>query len=552
MARHRAVQKRQRIRWLIPVLAIVLVGGATVVAKLSSSPSAGSAGGAADCPDALTVVAASSFTPVLSAVAPAVAEGANCARLEVIAADGRGAAAEVTARRADVWIPDDAAWAGIQGVAQLAPAPTAGAGTVLASSPFYLVTDAATAARLTAEGGGWLGLNRLLGEPAADPPTRLVVRDPAGSGDGMLAAGALGEAVWIAQDMDASALALARALPMSRTVPGPDPALPRGPGEIGVVPEYALLPALQGDGPAAGATVLAPADHTALLRYSWLPTAAAAADPARAARLDRLREVLTDDTAASALATAGLRGPNATTAPEDSVPPPLPALTAAPYEVLAPHHVDHVFATWYPADRRADVLVAVDVSNSMNAQLPGSPQRVIDLVKSGFADLGRLLPDDSELGLWEFGLRLDPPRDYRALLPSATLTPQHRNEVDRAIDRLRAGSPGTGLYDTVLAAYLTARDQYRPGVANHVVVLTDGRNESDPGALTLEQLSQRLVESHDPARPVQLTLVTVGDQATAGRLEQALKPIDGYVSQPATAQAVGAVFVHVAAGGLHD
>ncbi len=61
--------------------------------------------------------------------------------------------------------------------------------------------------------------------------------------------------------------------------------------------------------------------------------------------------------------------------------------------------------------------------------------------------------------------------------------------MSAAVGRLRARTAGTGLHDTILAAYLAARDQYRAGVPNHVVVFTDGRNESDPGSLTLEQLT---------------------------------------------------------------
>jgi len=253
MARHQAVSKRVHIGWLVPFLAIVLVGGGAAVAKLSSGDAAPPPTGAAaaECPGALTVVTASSFAPVLTAVAPAVAKGPNCARLDVVTADGRAAAAEVAGRKADVWIPDDAAWAGTQGVVQLAPASTVGSGTVLATSPFYLVTDAGTAGRVTADGAGWLALARLLGRPVGTPPVTLAVRDPAGSGDGMLAAGAVGEAVWIADGMDASAENMLQVMSVTRTVGGAEPALPRSPGEVGVVPEHALLPVLRGGGAAA-------------------------------------------------------------------------------------------------------------------------------------------------------------------------------------------------------------------------------------------------------------------------------------------------------------
>jgi hypothetical protein len=552
MGRHR-VSRHLHIGWLVPLLAIVLVGGGTAVAKLSASRDASPPPPArpAACPDRLTVVAASSFVPVLTALAPSLADGPNCAVLDVAAADGRAAAAEVARRNADVWIPDDAAWGGTQGMAELAAAPAAGAGTVLATSPFYLVADADTARRVTAEGGGWLTLNTLLSRPGEQPPVTLALPDPAGSGDGMLAAGAVGEAVWIANGMDASAESLLKAMAVTRTVTGVEPALPRSPGEVGVLAEHALLPMLRAGGPAAGYRVLAPTDHTALLRYSWFPTAAAVTDPATAGPLGRLLDSLTSDTATPALAAAGLRRPGATGPPGDPVPQ-LPPVTAPPYDVLLPHHVDHVFTTWYPADRRNDVLVAVDVSGSMNARAPGSDRRLIDVVKDGFADMGRVLPDDSQLGLWEFGVKLSPTSDHQVLLPSSALTPAHRDELGAAVSRLRARTAGTGLHDTILAAYLAARDQYREGVPDHVVVFTDGRNESDPGSLTLEQLTQRLVEAQDPARPVRLTVVAFGNQPDVPPLKQALLPVKGYVGQVTTAEGVTRAFMHTAAGGLHD
>ncbi len=89
---------------------------------------------------------------------------------------------------------------------------------------------------------------------------RLAVRDPNGSGDGMVAAGSLGEAVWIKDGMDASSAALSAALRQTRTVPGTLPALPDRPGEVGLVPEYALLAAKR---TAEDAAVLAGTDHTA-------------------------------------------------------------------------------------------------------------------------------------------------------------------------------------------------------------------------------------------------------------------------------------------------
>ena len=45
-------------------------------------------------------------------------------------------------------------------------------------------------------------------------------------------------------------------------------------------------------------------------------------------------------------------------------------------------------------------------------------------------------------------------------------------------------------------------------------------------------------------------MVTFGSPADAKVVEDALKPVDGYVDRLVTADEVAAVFIHVAAGGL--
>ena len=197
---------------LVGALALGVVGTVAVVAVATQSEQTAAP---PPCPTALRVVAAASYAPVLDGVAPALAAGPDCARLDVTVADGRTATARVHELAADVWIPDDAGWAGTPAPAELAEAPTAGAGTVLAASPIYLVTDRDTAQRVRDAGGGWLSLANLVTEPPAGAePVRLAARDPGGSGDGMLGLGAVAEAVWEESGMDASAEALAAALPV--------------------------------------------------------------------------------------------------------------------------------------------------------------------------------------------------------------------------------------------------------------------------------------------------------------------------------------------------
>jgi hypothetical protein len=545
MARHRAGATTER--WILPALGILAVAGlvlAGVLAVLIDSPSertdqlTGSS-----CFGPLRVVTATSFAPVFDGLAAELDRGPDCVRLDVTTADGRAAVKQVADTNADVWIPDDGSWVGAAGSLGLAQAPTAGAGTVLATSPFYMVTDRATGARLQRAGGGWNGLAQLIDQR---PDVRLVVRDPASSGDGMVAAGDAAEAVWLAKDMDASALWLADAKKKTRTVTEDKPALPAKPGEVGIVPEHALLSALSS---VAGMTVLPGTDHTAMLRYSWLPLGGSLANPSRAAALERLRTKLRDPSVARYLKTANLRLPDGKQAPGGGAGS-LPAPQAKPIGVLGAHHIDHVLATWYPADRRTNLLVVVDVSGSMAGHTKGSKATRIDLVRQGSRSLSALLPDDSRMGLWEFGSKLDGDNDYHPLLGIAPLGNSQRRALNSAIDALAAKQTGTGLYDTVLAAYTSARDAYRPGVPNQVLVFTDGRNESDENSMTAAQLAARLKDAADPKRPILLSVVTFGTAADAKVVDQAVTPVDGYVDNLANADEVAAVFIHVAAGGL--
>jgi hypothetical protein len=449
----------------------------------------------------------------------------------------------VAEREADVWIPDDVSWGGVARPGLLAEEGQGSSGTVLATSPIYMVTDTATAARVTAAGGSWLGLSGLVGH---DSGVRLAVRDPNGSGDGMVAAGSLGESVWLKSGMDAASAALSAALKQTRTVPGRAAALPNRPGEVGLVPEYALLAAPQ---TAADAAVLAGTDHTALLRYGWLPSAAAVGTPERAAALDRLLGALKSPDAAGAYAAAKLRRPDGA-APAGAAGR-LPRLAAEPLGILEPHHVDHVFAAWYVQDRRSSILLAVDVSGSMGQPAPGTTTPLIDLVREGCLAVGRMLPDQSSVGVWAFGSLLDPPRDYRVLLPTAQLTEGQRAGLAVAVGKLAAQPTGTGLYDTVLAAYRSATASYREGVGNQVLVFTDGRNEDDHASISAAQFAAGLKAAADPKRPVQLTVVAFGSLSDAAGLQKAIGSVDGYVSSVRTPEQVSAAFLHAAASGLY-
>ena len=542
-ARHAKRSRGPALALGIGALILALALGTVVAFGATGGDSDGGVG----CTN-LRVVTTTSYRPALDAVADDLANGDECVRLGVTAADGRGAEPIVDRERAHVWITDDAAWLERY---QAVEAEEYGANSAeadlsylpLATSPVLFASGPAIAAGIQRAGGGWGGLAALV---ESDQPVAIVAKDPASTGGGLVAIGGLGDAVWDSQGMDASALLLDRAYRSHRTE---ENVLASGlaANEVGLVPEYLLGTDVDG-----GPVITVPSDRTVLMRYSWYVTEVDATDPAiqsaRAKLLDALTKGSSADAAREAAHLRDARGalPEMSDTEDTWVNQQLPPANP----VLDAHKVEHVFATWYAADRKADVLVVVDLSGSMAARAPGSGQPLIALVRQNVKHLADELPSDARLGVWGFGSRLVGDRDYFVVDRFRPLTSEHRQSILSELGRLDARDTGTGLYDTVFAAYQAALADARPAVRFQIMVFTDGQNQDDPQARSAAELRQALAEIADPEAAVGLTVVQVGGGPTT-RLAQALRPIAGEVVTIDSADAVVASFIHLAAGGLH-
>ncbi|MEU7874004.1 hypothetical protein [Dactylosporangium sp. NPDC049140] len=561
MGRHKAGTRSLGavMRGLVLLLAVGLVAGAGWYA-LRGRPTGDDGTG---CPTTLRVVTASSFSTVVSAAGRVLRSGQDCVLLDITAADGRPAGGQLAQVNADVWIPDDASWATVAPPGLLVPTDKdkggavqqeTSAGATIATTPILMVTDQATADKIKGAGGGWLALAGLLDGKSSG--VRLVVRDPSLSGDGLVAAGAVGEAVWLKDGMDASSLALNTTRAVTRTVNHDLAATPNEVGEVGLVPEYALLPIMN---LAPNRVYLSGADHTAIMRYTWLPTAAAARDPQRAAALKRLLASFETTEVRQAISAAGLRGPGQVRPPFEGGSA-LPEPTAPPFDVLAAHHVQHVFATWDPEDRRSNLLIAVDIAGPgtgagsspavIGSAAPGGRQAPIDVLKSGCRVVGDLMPVGSNLGLWE--ISPGQPGGYRKLLPSDRLDDTSRAAFARSVSTLTTHKAGAGLLDTVVAAYQSVRDDWHDDMFNQVFILTDDANKDSTNAQAVAAMVQKLTELQDKERPVTISVVVLGKKDAADRLKAALQPLGAYVDYAQTVDDVQAAFIHVMAGGLHE
>jgi hypothetical protein len=231
----------------------------------------------------------------------------------------------------------------------------------------------------------------------------------------------------------------------------------------------------------------------------------------------------------------------------------LPTLSTPAFDVLTDHRVEHVLAAWKPTERRARILVVIDVSQSMNARAPGSDKPLLNVVAEGCLALAKLLPDDSTLGVWVFGTQLQGTRDHQVLVPPGPLDARQRGELPAALGDLRTRRTGTGLYDTVLAAYradLSSPVEDAPPA--HVLVFTDGRNEADPGSVSSAELGRQLLAARRVQQPRSLSVLAFGRPTGRDEVTAAIKPVGGYLEPALTAQDVTAAFVHLAAGGLHS
>ena len=238
----------------------------------------------------------------------------------------------------------------------------------------------------------------------------------------------------------------------------------------------------------------------------------------------------------------------------------LPEPTAKPFDVLAAHHVQHIFATWDPEDRRSNLLIIVDIastsgstaspSNNATSAPPGiTRQQPIDVLKAGCKVVADLMPVGSRLGLWE----INPGQPgYRKLLPTDRLDDISRAAFTNSVKTLTVHRAGAGLLDTIVAGYQSVRDDWRDDMFNQVFILTDDQNKDSANAQAVTEMVQKVTGLKDPSKPVNISVLVLGKKDAADRLKASLKPMDAYVDNAVNADDVQAAFIHVVAGGLHE
>jgi Ca-activated chloride channel family protein len=177
-----------------------------------------------------------------------------------------------------------------------------------------------------------------------------------------------------------------------------------------------------------------------------------------------------------------------------------------------------------PDETRADATLTfvVDTSGSM-----GEPGR-LDLVRDAMHTLvDQLRPTDAVAIVAFSGTA----REVRGMTRVSDRAPLHK-----AIDGLVPES-STNLEDGLRLGYRVARDGFRPGTSNRVVVLSDGL--ANAGSTSADQILSRVRE--EAAKQIALLGVGVGSDYGDALMERLADGGDGfvvYVSEPAQARDV--------------
>ena len=475
---------------------------ATAPGGTSTNGQSGACAGTKSSAPTVRIAAASGIAPVITRVAQAA-----CIRITERTTDSDAVGAGLLkAGSIDVWVPDSGFSAAAAGVTGAARQPSN------ARSPVVLLAAPSVAKALTAHGPFNLGA---LLKPSNLPNLTVAVQDPRSSAAVFAIAGPLSQiAIGALHDRYLGLGATAQAL---RTVTALDPSALRQ-----AVPTSQLRVAEQrfSRDPSGGASLGAVVGTTTpipALDYPWIQAPSPRAPQSLAALLTALR----GSAGRQARAAAGLLEPSAaTTSASVGTDTVQDALSPAPS--IAEISTDLLLGNVIPLRGRA--LAVVDVSGSMGVSTSGPTP--MDVVKQSVPYILNSVTPNTTLEIWRFGFHLDGLRDYQVLAPMTPLS-THRTELNRIIASLHAQATGTGLYNTTLAAYEEAQNNFDPDGGNIVAIFTDGRNQ-DASGLDLDRLIAKLRQIADPTKPVSLLMFGYG-AADIPAMKQIVDAVDGSV-----------------------
>ena len=550
MGKHSAAAAPRRpVAAIVTLVALVVVlagGGVWWAARGGQSSPVDST--LAACPtapaaaaDAANVAVAPDILGVVKGAADRVTARQPCRTFAITPAESATTAAVLSgdAPKPDAWVSDSPVW--IDAVRAARPATLAAGDHPFAVSPLVLAVPTSVAKSAASTGAavtratwkgvlnGTSGLTVTLTNPDLTTSGRLVL---------LSAPGAVGSAA--AARVDLAKVLLTWSHAPTRTEDELFATLTTGAPAAFPASEQAVT-TYSTEHPGLVSGVI-PTGGT--FRYGYSLVSIADLSPDASASVDSLRQELGSPTTRGALAVAGFR------ADDSADGTGVKGVTAAPVTylpVVAPATRTSLLQTWRAVKTDARMLALIDASGSMGEKVGG--QTRIQLAAGAAAAAVAILPVATELGTWAFGIdKGGPGQDWVELAPirrldRATAGVGQRDLLTRVLPGIAAEvGGGTGLYNSIFAAYQRLESTYQVGRTNSVIVLTDGRNE-DPVGLTLEQLLRKIDEVKDPAKPVVVITIGMGTDVDTAAL-QAISAATGGTSYVATnPQDIGGVFI---------
>ncbi|GAA2220924.1 substrate-binding and VWA domain-containing protein [Micromonospora olivasterospora] len=185
-----------------------------------------------------------------------------------------------------------------------------------------------------------------------------------------------------------------------------------------------------------------------------------------------------------------------------------------------PTVVKAILAGWGTLRKKANILVAVDTSGSMNAKI-GDRTRFQVATRAAAKGFG-LLNSEDQVALWSFSSETKQ-RPKSPYSEEVRLSAFDQEALTNEINNLHVEG-GTALYATVRAAHRHMLDHYDQSRINAVVVLTDGKNEYNKD----NNLAQLLKDvTLDPERPVKIFCIAFDEQSDFGTLDRIAKTSAG-------------------------
>ncbi|WP_433212510.1 substrate-binding domain-containing protein [Dactylosporangium sp. CS-047395] len=272
--------------------------------------------------------------------------------------------------------------------------------------------------------------------------------------------------------------------------------------------------------------------------YAAMPRLA----PDREAAADAFRQQLTGASFRNLLAQHQLRANDGTVGTGMTLSPSAPPggqVTPVP----DPQVISKALQMWVEITQPSRMLAVVDVSAAMKTPVPTAGGLTKEQVAVQAAQGGlELFPDSWAVGLWCFSTAMAGGHDYEELVPIGPLTTQ-RDQLRGALGGLKPNPKGgSGLYDTILAAYQKVQQGWDSGRGNSVVVVTGGRN-NDPSGLSLDALVSALGKAERQDQPVQIIVIGVGSEVNQNEMQRIVDATGGAVFIAPDPSKIGDIFM---------